>query len=1478
MNKNIKKSLKFLIIIIGIIFFLPTLLFIALRIHPIQNFVARRITNHLSNEIKSTIAFGKIEYDFFNTLIITDLLIKDQSNDTLIYSKELDINIRKISLISGSFRFGKVVLEKPVISLVTDSAGKMNLSWYLQMLRLPDDSLKESKIRLIIDEINVNEGRFSFVNVGGKKGKAPFNINNLKVSELNGQVEDFIFQGDSTAFEIYNIGFKESSGLLVKKMNSNVVISKQSLKFNSLQINSSESVLSLLLVELRPDPINNFRNFTEEVRLDVVFERSDISTSELKYFVPLSREIEEEISISGRIFGTVEELRGRNINFFYGDHTDLNCDFDITGLTDIDNAFIFIDVSSLNTNAGDIEKLDISEKGKIRLPPFVYEMGNISFAGSFTGFTTDFVTYGKLATRLGNVRMDLSLRPEQSRFRIRGLINGSNIDLGSISDRRGLLGKLSMEAHIDGHASSLENFATNLTGKIDSIEINSYTYRNIALNGFFTEKMWDGNINVEEENIKMELLGMFNFREELPEFDFSLNLREANLHKLNFDPKDSTSRLTMLLTSNFVGNNIDNLDGEIKLINSTIKKYGNALELKGFSIKAHKDNGKPALSLTTDFADADIKGYYSFSGLSDMVKLTLAGLVPSVYEIPVTEDRNETNNFTFNINFKNTEQINNFFKTGLLFSENSYINGIISADSIMTLNGKSASFSAGNNVFNDLTINAYVSKSSLSADISTSSLEFMGQTNLKEFMINLDARPDNFNFLLGWDNKEKVLNKGTFSAHGTFSKSVIENGNPLLKVRIDSSDVYVRNNLWKINESGIVIDSNTVIINNVFIANNSYYYQIDGSVSEDPRDTLSLSFQGIDISPLNYITKKTKPESAGLIPLNISGRLNGNILVNDVYENPVVQGNILINDLSLLGDIYGNMSINSEWNTRKRVINLDANSNLNGATILDVEGYYDPSSKEIDLDVIADKLPIGALNPLLKVFASGISGFATGEVKLSGMLNKLDLTGSILAQDASVKIDYLQTVYRLNDRINFDKEGILFNNVRLNDVNGNTATLNGYVHHKNLKDYQADLVVTMNRSMVINTRPKDNELFYGTGFASGKTNIRTSPAVLSFDISASTEKNTKFFIPLNSGSTIADYSFITFIDPNKPDTLQLKGAKVPEVARQTGIDLNIDLEITPDAEVKLIFDEKVGDEMTGTGSGDLNINLDRKGIFRISGDYIIEKGDYLFTLGNILNKPFEVESGGRITFNGEIENAEIDLNAVYELKTSLREILQDDRYKERTDVECHLNLTGNLFNPAVRLNIELPNADEETRTYLKSMITTEEELNRQFFSLLAMNSFMATNTSSSGTSAMAVTTFEMLSNQFSNMLSQISNDFDIGINYRPGNQNINSQELEVALSTQLLDDKVLVNIRGTSSTQENTSAISGDFDAEIRITEKIRFKVFNRYNNPAYTGRLSDYTQGIGIFYRQEFDRFMNLFRKNNKSDLKKEEETVLME
>ena len=612
-------------------------------------------------------------------------------------------------------------------------------------------------------------------------------------------------------------------------------------------------------------------------------------------------------------------------------------------------------------------------------------------------------------------------------------------------------------------------------------------------------------------------------------------------------------------------------------------------------------------------------------------------------------------------------------------------------------------------------------------------------------------------------------------------------------------------------------------------------------------------------------------------------------MLTNVYKNPLLETNLAVNNYSMLGSEYGNISVISTLDNAKKIVNINASNNLAGVKMFDIKGSYDPALKKIDLTARTTRLPIEFLNPLLFSFASGITGFASGNVNLSGATDNLVLKGAVMAENATMKINYLQTTYKIKDTVRFDKSGIKFNNIRLTDEEGKTAILSGSVYHQNLSNYSADLTINMNTNdfLVLNTQPRDNPMFYGKVHASGVARIKSGPNSLSFDISAKTGKNTKFFIPLNNGLSVSEYSFISFVKPASGKAMPSVDSIIYSTVapKQLGIDLNIDLIVTPDAVVQLIFDPKVGDKMTGSGSGELTITLNKKGDFRISGDYIVDKGDYLFTLRNILNKKFDVEKGGKIMFNGKLNDAEIDLKAIYQkFNTSLAPLFPGDtKFTERISVEPQLLLSGQLFNPIVGFEIYLPNADEGTRAYLRNAISTEEEMSRQFLSLLVMKSFYSdqgrsasASSTPTGTSAMYTTTTEMISNQISNWISQLNKDFNLGFVYRPGsgNKDINTQELQIALSTQFLNDKVALNgnfdYRGIDKTS-NTDQLTGDFDAELKITEKIRFKVFNRFND-TYAGK-GPYTQGVGIFFKEDFKNFSDLFRRKVKAEMKKEEE-----
>jgi len=172
MLKSIKKSFKYLMILFGIILLVPTLASIVLRVPEVQTFMVNRITGHFSERIKSTISVGRVEYTFFNKLVLSDLLIKDQNNDTMLYSQRISAGILRLDFAGNNIRLGHVDIDQPVIALITDTTGMMNLTWYINMLKTPEDTVKKGETRFSVNKITIKDGRFALLNRTHQPGKS----------------------------------------------------------------------------------------------------------------------------------------------------------------------------------------------------------------------------------------------------------------------------------------------------------------------------------------------------------------------------------------------------------------------------------------------------------------------------------------------------------------------------------------------------------------------------------------------------------------------------------------------------------------------------------------------------------------------------------------------------------------------------------------------------------------------------------------------------------------------------------------------------------------------------------------------------------------------------------------------------------------------------------------------------------------------------------------------------------------------------------------------------------------------------------------------------------------------------------------------------------------------------------------------------------------------------------------------------------
>jgi hypothetical protein len=233
---------------------------------------------------------------------------------------------------------------------------------------------------------------------------------------------------------------------------------------------------------------------------------------------------------------------------------------------------------------------------------------------------------------------------------------------------------------------------------------------------------------------------------------------------------------------------------------------------------------------------------------------------------------------------------------------------------------------------------------------------------------------------------------------------------------------------------------------------------------------------------------------------------------------------------------------------------------------------------------------------------------------------------------------------------------------------------------------------------------------------------------------------------------------------------------------------------------------------------------------------------------------------------------------VYKVKTSLSGLpnIPESDKSRRVNVDCYVNLSGNLYNPDIKFSIALPDENEDVKRQVFASIDTSNsiEMNQQMISLLVLNAFSSPSGVSSTDASLGISSYEIISGQLTKMLSQISKDFNIGVKYRPGDQ-MTPQELELALSTQLFDNRVTIDgavgMNSYTSSTNQPSQFIGDVLVEVKITEDGRFraKAFNRTNSALdLSSGYAPYTQGVGVLFRKDFNTADELFKRKKKSKL----------
>lgn len=1447
------------------------MLYTSIRSHTFQNKVVQVAIDRLAKDMGTKISIGGVEVEWWKTIVINDFIIYDQSGDTLIQANQLKVDYNSFDQDNKVIDFNKFELVNANVHFEkTINSENFNYDFFIAYFqpkkeRDPNDPPMIWTINSKKVVLSNAAFRYRDHNQAAPKDRR-FNENYFEFSLITGKISNLSIINDSISFKVHNLSTIEKSGFIVKNIAADTRIHSNGIELYNLTLETPYSkVGDELVMKYKGYPA--FSDFIDKVELNANLQQSTVNIKDIAYFYEGFWGQDKQVQISGKSDGPISRLDINDLHATYGKHTQLRGNVDFSGLPDIQNTLIDCNITFLSTEIHEFaDLLGVSNVGKE-----LSSIGKIEFKGNLIGFTHDFVSRGNWKTNLGSAYTDLKFAYTDQNSIMQanyiGKLKTNGFNLAPLVGNG--LGSFAGEVNLDGSGLNVKNMKVIVKSNVQYIEFTGKKLSNGMVDGKFEKSIFDGEASVKDKHLDMRFSGIINLQNEEPEIKIEAKVKKANLVYFGLDTGESI--LSGKFKSDIKGSNIDNLVGTLYIDSLLIKKSGIPYSLTKATLIAEKSPNYRNLSLSSSIADVSIKGDYSIARLPVSFNNFLWNLAPSYFEY---KQQTTDEVFEVDVEIKKPALILTYVPQYISFSPLTFQGNYNSISNTLdaSLNAKQIVVMGLELDSVDLKLDRK-SNEALVVKLTTakSSYESVAISDKLDLKAHLDN--NNMDFVLNTESNDLQFD-AKLKGNLAFVKDTIT-------LKFSSSGFNAHDRKWLINEDGqISYHSNYIEVSDLIVKTANQKLTLNGAISKQPKDKLRIEFENLEpgklLSDLNILTKDT-----------LRGMANGWIELSNVYNNPLLESDFDFKGAQWNSDTLGNISIIAKNIDRER-LRLDGtkitDGPLNGVQI---NGIIDlnRNHENFDLGIIMPKSNIQIASYFLAGLLSDIEGFAEGEnLKLKGTFERPQLTGKVTVTDLAFRVDYLNTKYLIRSSVvNLRSDQISFTPTQIYDVNNQSALLSGNIRHRHFTDWRFNVYIdNINNMQLLNTDLNQNDLFYGQGYGTGKASITGPLKGIDIYLKVKTEKGTRVVLPLENEDAQTSLSYVHF---KKQENI--KDRKVTNAISNIN-SIVIDLQATKDAIAEMVFDSKVGDVLTGSGSGFLKLEVSKSGDFFMYGTYTIEEGKYLFTAFNFVNKPFSLAKGGTIFWDGDPYSAKINLTAVYKQKASLAPLIDPsqygteaayqratDRLKTPVDVESKIYLTGLLFSPKIDFDITFPNlastggSSLEVTQLKNKFLNDPQELNKQFLSLLVFNRFLPVSIQGIGSavsSAPGQSASEMLSAQLNNWVSDLGIGVVDNISFNLGKDTANQRELVVSAEKSLFNERL--TIRGAYGNRVGSNATN--VTLEYNITKDGNLKLRTNYT-PFYYSSLYTNTnqQGIGgvrrgtvgIFFRREFE---TIFKKND--------------
>ena len=1470
--------------------------YVLLSIPAFTNYLKERVGRELSEMTGGTIEIRDIRIYPFNEAKVEGLKVTDPEGNQCLSIETVGAGIRLWKLITEGnieISFGEIIgMDALIVQKEKDSP--LNIQFLIDAFASKDNNKEKKSFELALRNVVLRKSSATFERPWiGEKRIGELDLSNIQINELAADIAFPKISDKGVEVDLRRLSFVMPGITSLEKLGLKGEFGETGMHVKDfiLELPASRIFIPDLNLEL-----NEGEKFIHAIkRKQHVLEIKDsyLTLTDFTFLSPVLKTFPEPLSLNINANGNVEKVTLNKFEFGNPEVITLTMLGSVEGLEDIKN--IKGDINGLNLHIPQLtfRRLTDSLSG---LSP---EIRHLIFNLGFFGLKGDFTASMPTTSLNGNMEMisdafKITFEGEVEKgkngvFKGNGELNLADFHLQHLIPKVPV-GNLNANIVGEGIYNPL-----NPEGMV-SLVVEDFEYRGKRYDGFSInlskeEELITGDLMIHNEiaDIESEFHGDITGEEK--SLDLTMDIERLALSELidmkTYDGYVIAGKIG--IDGETAG--INDIRGEARLSDFSFRSPENPrmLRLKELMVNGEVSDSIHSLNLKSDWVDMRAEGPYKLQEIPQQLYSLAESVFPAIIKPRQPHDTKFSSDMDFDIVVKKNNALPEFFNLPFRLLVPVTLSGSIEGSTnsaSLTLNVPYLQQGRDKLIYDTkLVANLYGDTGMLDALLTTTLPVKKGDLALN---VNLFGQNNKVSTELHWLNTENSEFKGYLSLDTELGKNELT-AKPEIFVEIKPSVLQMGTADWNLSPAYLTYSDKFATVKGLKIWHDDQFVEIDGIASPEYADAVKVSLADIDVDyvfdmlQINYVT----------FGGTATGEISGRALFS---TDPVAETeSFIIKDFTYNGCSLGTCLATSKWNNEQKEIEISADISLAGKQIVKGAGGIWLGRDSLCFDLEATKVPVDFVQPFMSVFSSHVGGYATGAVKLYGNFHDIDMTGKIFADSVAVKLDYTNTVYHGSDTVFLKPGRIEIPHFVLYDKNGDSALLTGELTHRYFHDPSFTFRLSDARNFLCyDTSAELNPDWYGTLYGTGSALLHGVPGLVDISADMTVSGNSAFTFVLNDTQYARDYQFLTFSDRRKEeekekreqpmtvdDFKDMLKKRMAEEGSLSKFVIDIRASVTPQALFTLVMDPAAGDKITARGRGAMQVRYESDDDeMMMYGKYEIEEGNYNFSLQDIILRDFKIKEGSYISFNGNPLAADLDISATYRVNTNLTDLdksFSTDRDLNRTNVpvDAVLSVTGNMQSPDITFDIELPTLTQDVERKVKSIISTDDMMNRQIIYLLALNRFYTPEYmgSTGNGGELAAVASSTISSQLSNILGQLTDKFSVSPSFRSDKGDFSDIEVDVALSSRLLNNRLLINGNfGYRDRSNSSTTFVGDFDVEYLLSKNgnLRLKAYNHFNDQNYYLREALTTQGLGVVYRKDFDDWFKFLKKKDKIQAEK--------